>query len=157
MERKIIVGNTYKHFKGHIYKVIAIANDSENYDEENPELSKMVVYQNVNDENQCWVRPYQMFNSLVDKEKYPSIKQKYRFEEVPKKDNKIELDGKHETFSTYSGLPNQMSENIETFADDLEIINQEWYKLPDAGLCNPTLDSECNSNNSFELKKSRKN
>ena len=82
MERKIEVGNIYKHFKGHIYKVIAIAYDSENYDEDNPELSKMVVYQNVENEKQVWVRPYQLFNSLVDKEKYPEIKQEYRFQEI---------------------------------------------------------------------------
>ena len=81
MERKIKIGNIYKHFKGHIYKVIQIAYDSENYNENNKELSKMVVYQNV-ENGDCWVRPYKMFNSLVDKEKYPDIKQKYRFEEV---------------------------------------------------------------------------
>lgn len=82
MERKIEVGNIYKHFKGHIYKVIAIAYDSENYDEDNPELSQMVVYQNVENEKQVWVRPYQMFNSLVDKDKYPNIEQEYRFQEI---------------------------------------------------------------------------
>ena len=88
MRREIKVGNTYKHFKGHIYKVVAIAYDSENYNEENPELSKMVVYQNIEDETLCWVRPYQMFNSLVDKEKYPDIEQEYRFEDITEK-NKI--------------------------------------------------------------------
>ena len=81
MGSEIKVGSTYKHFKGHIYKVIAIAFDSEIYNEENPELSKMVVYQNVED-NKCWVRPYTMFNSLIDKEKYPDIKQEYRFQEI---------------------------------------------------------------------------
>lgn len=82
MEREIKVGKTYKHFKGHIYKVIAVAYDSENYNEENPKLSKMIVYQNIEDEKMCWVRPYQLFNSLVDKEKYPSVTQEYRFEEI---------------------------------------------------------------------------
>ena len=80
MERKIKVGSIYKHFKGYVYKVIEIAYDSENYNEENPEESKMVVYRNVED-GKCWVRPYSMFNSFVDKEKYPNIKQEYRFEE----------------------------------------------------------------------------
>jgi hypothetical protein len=42
----------------------------------------MVVYQNVEDEKMCWVRPYSMFNSLVDKEKYPSVLQEYRFQEI---------------------------------------------------------------------------
>ena len=68
MERNIKVGNIYKHFKGHIYEVIAIAYDSENYNEENPNESRMVVYKNT-ENNECWVRPYNMFNSFVDKEK----------------------------------------------------------------------------------------
>lgn len=84
MERKIKVGNIYRHFKGHIYKVILIAYDSENYSDDNPELSKMVIYQNMEDEKKIWVRSYQMFNSLVDKEKYPNVEQEYRFEEIKK-------------------------------------------------------------------------
>lgn len=82
MEREIKVGNIYKHFKGSIYKVIAIAYDSETYNEEVPELSKVVVYQDVEYKYKCWVRPYQMFNSLVDKDKYPDVQQLYRFEEI---------------------------------------------------------------------------
>ena len=74
MERVIEVGKIYKHFKGHIYKVIAIALDSE-------DLSKKIVYKNKID-GKVWVRDYDMFNSLVDKTKYPEIIQKYRFEEV---------------------------------------------------------------------------
>ena len=79
--RKIKVNDIYKHFKGHTYKVIAIGYDSENYNEDDPSKSRLVVYQNV-ENNEVWVRPYDMFNSLVDKKKYPDIKQKYRFEEV---------------------------------------------------------------------------
>ena len=81
MERDIKVGNIYKHFKGHIYRVISIGYDSENYDENNPDKSRLVVYENV-DTKEVWIRPYDMFNSLVDKEKYPDIKQEYRFEEI---------------------------------------------------------------------------
>lgn len=81
MERKIEIGKIYKHFKGHTYKVIAIAYDSENYQEENPDLSRMIVYQNI-ENGECWVRPYDMFNSPVDKEKYPAVKQEYRFQEI---------------------------------------------------------------------------
>lgn len=81
MEREIVVGKIYKHFKGHTYKVIAIAHDSENYNEDNPEQSRIIVYQNVED-GDCWVRPYQMFNSLIDKDKYPNVSQEYRFQEI---------------------------------------------------------------------------
>ena len=80
MERKINIGSIYKHFKGHIYKVIAIAYDSEKYDDSNPDNSKVVVYQDIYNEKKCWVRPYNLFNSFVDKDKYPEVKQKYRFE-----------------------------------------------------------------------------
>lgn len=79
--RKIEVGKKYKHFKGHVYTVIAIGYDSEKYNEDNPEESLVVVYQNV-ESKEVWVRPYEMFNSLVDKDKYPEVKQKYRFEEI---------------------------------------------------------------------------
>ncbi len=79
--REIEIGKTYRHFKGHIYKVVNIGYDSENYDESNPDNSRLVVYENV-DTKEVWIRPYDMFNSKVDKNKYPDIKQEYRFEEI---------------------------------------------------------------------------
>ena len=86
--REIKAGNIYKHFKGHVYRVVCIGYDSENYDENNPENSRLVVYEDV-DRKLVWVRPYDMFNSLVDKEKYPDVKQEYRFEEIEKKQSDI--------------------------------------------------------------------
>ena len=66
------VGGIYKHFKGHIYKVIALAKDSE-------DLSIKVVYENI-ENKEVWVRPLDEFISDVDKEKYPDVLQKKRFE-----------------------------------------------------------------------------
>ena len=80
MERKIEIGKKYKHFKGNVYKVIDIANDSESNN--NVEYKKIVIYEALYGDHLHWARPYDMFNSLVDKEKYPDVKQKYRFEEV---------------------------------------------------------------------------
>ena len=79
--REIKINGIYKHFKGHIYKVISIGYDSENYDENNPDNSRLVVYENI-ENKQVWIRPYDMFNSLVDKEKYPDVDQTYRFEKI---------------------------------------------------------------------------
>ena len=76
MERKIEIGKKYRHFKGNIYKVIDIVNDSER------ENGKMVIYEAQYEDHTKWARPYDMFASPVDKEKYPDIKQEYRFEEV---------------------------------------------------------------------------
>ena len=80
MERIIEIGKTYKHFKGSLYKVIDIVYDSESNNDS--EYKKVVIYQALYGENLKWARPYDMFNSLVDKEKYPNVEQEYRFEEV---------------------------------------------------------------------------
>lgn len=80
MERVIEIGKKYKHFKGNLYKVLDIVYDSESNNDE--EYKKIVVYEALYGENLKWARPYDMFNSLVDKEKYPDVQQKYRFEEV---------------------------------------------------------------------------
>jgi hypothetical protein len=80
--REIKIGATYRHFKGNLYKVLDIVNDSESNDDK--ELKKVVIYQALYGENLKWARPYDMFNSEVDHIKYPDIKQKYRFEEIEK-------------------------------------------------------------------------
>lgn len=74
MPRQVKVNSLYKHFKGHIYKVIAIAKDT-------TDETLKVVYQNVATKD-IWVRDYNEFISLVDKTKYPDVLQKYRFEEI---------------------------------------------------------------------------
>ena len=70
--REIKVGKKYRHFKGTIHEVIAIAKHTET-------LEKLVIYNHGKD---IWARPYDMFAGLVDHEKYPDVKQKYRFEEI---------------------------------------------------------------------------
>lgn len=77
--RQIEEGKIYRHFKGNLYQVLDIVNDSETNNEVEPE--KVVVYRALYGENLTWARPYDMFNSEVDHEKYPEVKQIYRFEE----------------------------------------------------------------------------
>ena len=74
MNKEIEIGGIYKHFKGHIVKVICIAKNTETMDEE-------VIYFHIKIK-EYWARPRRMFNSLVDKEKYPDVKQIYRFEKI---------------------------------------------------------------------------
>ena len=73
----VVVDGTYKHFKGNLYKVLMIGYDSET---NNENLKKLVIYEALYGDHKIWVRPYDMFVSKIDKEKYPDINQEYRFE-----------------------------------------------------------------------------
>lgn len=81
------VGDIVQHFKREIlndeerkqnkylYVIHGLAEHSETRE-------CLVIYQAVYGNRQTYVRPYNMFISKVDHEKYPEIKQKYRFEVV---------------------------------------------------------------------------
>ena len=72
MKRTIIVGKHYRHFKGIIVEIIALAKDSE-------DLHDVVVYK---PDNEYWTRPLSEFLSEVNHIKYHNVKQRYRFEEI---------------------------------------------------------------------------
>ncbi len=63
----------FRHFKGQEYQIVTIATDSESRED-------IVVYQALYGDLGYYTRPAKMFFSLVDKDKYPEVTQKYRFE-----------------------------------------------------------------------------
>lgn len=55
------IGGVYRHFKGNLYEVLAVATHSET-------LEKYVVYRALYGEGGVWVRPLEMFEETVERD-----------------------------------------------------------------------------------------
>ena len=82
--RDLAVGDIVQHFKRewvsketseYLYKILAFAQHTETGEH-------LVIYQGLYAPFKICARPYGMFMSEVDREKYPDVKQTYRFEKV---------------------------------------------------------------------------
>lgn len=80
---RLAPGMVVQHFKSemaddsrqHVYRILHFAEHTETGE-------KLVIYQPLIHPEKICARPYDMFMSKVDKEKYPAIKQEYRFEKA---------------------------------------------------------------------------
>lgn len=71
--REVQKNRVYKHFKGNYYLLVDTGLDSET-------LEELVIYRKLYNDGALWIRPLDDFLGEVDHEKYPDVKQKYKFE-----------------------------------------------------------------------------
>jgi len=69
-------GDIYRHFKGKLYQIVAIAFHADTEE-------RQVVYQALYGDFKTYIRSYDNFTCVLDKEMYPDATQEYRFEYVP--------------------------------------------------------------------------
>jgi hypothetical protein len=83
--RDIQIGDLVQHFKRewvspatseYLYRILAFAQHTETGE-------KLVIYQALYPPFKTCARPFSMFMSEVDHEKYPAVRQRYRFEKIP--------------------------------------------------------------------------
>lgn len=63
----------YRHFKGNLYQITAIAEHTETGE-------TLVVYQALYGDFRTYARPLAMFTEVLDRERYPDVEQVFRFE-----------------------------------------------------------------------------
>lgn len=132
MDRTPKPGELYRHFKNKLYQIVTVATHSETGE-------KLVIYQALYDDFGIYARPLDMFVSEVDHEKYPDVKQKYRFERITPQTKQTDMQVKSEAVrQSAAKMPEAGSVQVQTSkaqvadADDDQVPNPQLIKFLDA-------------------------
>ncbi|MDD6580618.1 MAG: DUF1653 domain-containing protein [Lachnospiraceae bacterium] len=123
-----VAGQIYKHFKGNLYKVLAVAVHTESEE-------KLVVYQSVENPDRVFARPLEMFMSDIDRFRYPLIRAKYRFtlvsepEEETNGEETKEEETKEETPNEDTKEEDVKDEETEEQSDDDSAVYKDNGEL----------------------------
>ena len=132
MDRTPKPGEFYRHFKNKLYQIVTVATHSETGE-------KLVIYQALYDDFGIYARPLDMFVSEVDHEKYPDVKQKYRFERITPQTKQTDTQVKSEAVGQSADkMPEAGSMQVQTSkaqvsdADEDQAPNPQLIKFLDA-------------------------
>lgn len=120
----------YRHFKGNLYQIVTIAEHSETGEQ-------LVVYQALYGDFKIYARPLSMFMEKTDKEKYPAVDQKYRFERIAPDQDKIVPFTKGVSFDETTPLDKNGEKGEESEETGLDPLVAEFL---DASSCEERLN-----------------
>lgn len=112
----------YKHFKGDLYQITAIAQHTETGEQ-------LVVYQALYGDFKTYARPLSMFTGRVDREKYPDAAQEFCFElQGPDAGRQRSVSGERDAEEQESLQEDAGGEEISLDPMVLEFLDSDSYE-----------------------------